>query len=219
VRVAVADDHAVVRLAVRLALEASGIEVVGEVGDANGAVDLVRRLSPDVCILDLHMPGNGLQAARRLAAEAPGVAVVIFSVSTSDDELFEAVRLGVAGFLPKDMDLDRLPDALRGVLRGEAAMPRTLMARVLDQFQDRSRAVRRSVPGRAQVSLTSREAEVLDLLLVGSLTTAEIARRLYVSPATVRTHVTSLLRKFGVADRTALVAAASGGRRGISTRD
>jgi DNA-binding NarL/FixJ family response regulator len=217
VRVVVADDHGVVRLAVRLALEAAGFAVVGEAGDVPEVLEVVARTEPHVCLLDVHMPGNGLQAARRLATLAPDVAVVMFTVSADEDVLFEALRLGVAGFLPKDMDLDRLGPALHGVLRGEAAIPRTLMARVLDQFQDRGRAVRRSVPGRAHVSLTSREAEVLDLLL-DEATTAEISSRLFVSPATVRTHVTAILRKFGVADRAGLVSLVRE-RRGTSALD
>lgn len=216
-RVVVADDHGVVRLAVRLALEAAGFAVVGEAGDVPSLLELVDRTAPDVCLLDVHMPGNGLQAARRLASEQPEVAVVIFTVSSEEEVLFEALRAGVAGFLPKDMDLDRLGTALHGVLRGEAAIPRTLMARVLDQFQDRGRTVRRSVPGRQHVSLTSREAEVLDLLLEQA-TTAEIARRLFVSTATVRTHVTALVRKFGAADRSEVVALVRE-RRGTSARD
>lgn len=199
-RVVVADDHTVVRLAVRLVLESEGFVIVGEASDAASTLDVARRQRPDICLVDVHMPGNGLQAARRLALDLPKTAVVMFTVSTADDDLFEALRVGVAGYLLKDMDLDRLPAALRGVLRGEAALSRTLMARVLDEFRDRRRSVRRSAPGRLNVSLTSREAEVLDLL-IAELATADIAKRLYVSPATVRTHVASILRKFAVADR------------------
>ena len=143
--------------------------------------------------------------------------MVIFTVADSDQELLAAARIGVAGFLQKDMDLDRLGDTLRGVLRGEAAFSRTAVARLLDEFQDRARSARRSVPGRPAVQLTSREAEVAELLHEG-LTTAEMGRRLFVAPATIRTHVASVLRKFGVPDRAAL-RELMGSRGGNPTRD
>jgi DNA-binding NarL/FixJ family response regulator len=213
----VADDHAVVRLAVRTALEADGIEVVAEASDAAGAVEAALRLEPDVCLLDLHMPGNGLWAARRIASKAPATAVVMLTVADGDDDLLDAVRSGVAGYLPKDTDLARLGAALEGVLHGETAIPRAYMTRLLGELREGGRTAKRVVPGRASVTVTSREREVLQLLEHG-LTTAEMARRLFVSPATVRTHVASLLRKFGVADRAALLAVV--GERGeTSTPD
>ena len=201
----IADDHAVVRAALQTALETSGVSVCAAVGDGPAAIDAVRSERPDVCLLDLHMPGNGLVAARRIAAEMPDTAVVMLTVADDDETLFESVRAGVAGLLPKDMDLDRLGPTLEGVVRGEAAFPRTVVSRLLDRFEDLSRSTRRSVPGRPAVQLTSREAEVVDLLREG-LTTAQMARRLFVSPATIRTHVASALRKFGARDREALLA-------------
>lgn len=215
--VVVADDQSVARAAVRSALEADGIEVVADAADAAGAVDAVARTRPDVCLLDVHMPGNGLWAARRILAESPDTLVVMLTVADADEDLFDALRLGVAGYLAKDIDLDRLPAAVRGVLKGEAALSRTQMSRVLDQFQDRGRTTRRSVSGQGSVTITSREADVLRLL-EERLTTAQMASRLFVAPATVRTHVSSLLRKFGVADREALLLALSA-RRETSTRD
>jgi DNA-binding NarL/FixJ family response regulator len=204
-RVLVADDQPILRAAVRAALEADGIEVCAEAGDATGAVEQAKACRPDLCLLDLHMPGNGLQAARRIAEELPDVPVVMFTVADDDASLFDAARFGVAGFLPKDMALDRLAAALHGVMRGEAAFPRATVTRLLEQLHDRGRTVRRSVPGRPRVTLTSREAEIVDLLRTRK-TTATIARELFVSPATVRSHVASVLRKFGVRDRDALVA-------------
>jgi DNA-binding NarL/FixJ family response regulator len=215
--VVVADDQAVVRLAVRTALEADGIEVVAEAADAAAAVEATVRHEPDVCLLDLHMPGNGLWAARRIASSVPSTAVVMLTVADSDADLFDAVRSGVAGYLPKDTDLARLGAALEGVVHGETAMPRTYMTRLLGELREGGRTAKRAVPGRASVTITSREREVLQLLEHG-LTTAEMARRLFVSPATVRTHVASLLRKFGVPDRAALLQAV-GDRGETSTRD
>ena len=203
-RILVADDHAVVRAAIRASLEAGGVEVCAEVADAPAAVDAAMLTKPDVCLLDLHMPGNGLRAAKAIMDELPDASVVMLTVADEDEAVFDAVRAGVAGYLRKDIDLDRLPDAVRGVAKGEAAFSRTMVARILDEFHDRGRSARRSVPGRPSVTLTSREAEVLDLLR-DRLTTAQMARRLFVSPATIRTHVASVLRKFGVADRDALL--------------
>jgi len=200
IRVVIADDHPPQRAGVRLALEDGGFEVVAEAGDAGGAFAAVHKHRPDVALLDIHMPGSGIAAAGRIAAEVPETAVVMLTVSRNDADLFDALKAGAAGYLLKDMDPDRLPDALRGVLKGEAAMPRALVARLMDEF--RVRSSRRKVPliGRKGAELTSKEWEVLDLLREG-LTTAQVAERLFVSPVTVRTHVSAILRKLKVSSR------------------
>jgi DNA-binding NarL/FixJ family response regulator len=148
------------------------------------------------------MPGNGIAAAASIVAEVPGTAVVMLTVSRNDADLFDALRAGAAGYLLKDIDPKRLPFALRGVLAGEAALPRALVARVLDEFRERSRHRVLSLRGQRGVDLTSREWEVLALLREG-LTTAQIAERLFVSKVTVRRHVASVLKKLRVPDRKA----------------
>ena len=199
-RVLIADDHPPTRAGVRGALEADGFDVVAEVADAKRAIEAAIELSPDVCVLDIHMPGNGIAAAGEISRRLPDVAIVMLTASRDDDDLFEALRNGASGYLLKDMDPDRMPQAMEGVLAGEAALPRTLVARVLDEFRGRSR--RRGVIARRSPasSLSSREWEVLDLLREGC-STSEIAERLFISPATVRSHIAAVLKKLRVPDR------------------
>lgn len=154
---------------------------------------------PDVVLLDIHMPGNGIRAARDISAQLPEVAVVMLTQSRSDEDLFDALRAGASGYLQKDMDTERLPNALRGVLAGEAAIPRTLVAQILNEF--RAPAVRKfGHKSKAAGLLTSREWEVMELLGQGQ-TTEEVAGRLFIAPTTVRVHLSSVLRKLRVKDR------------------
>lgn len=201
-RVVIADDHAPTRFGVRAALEAAGWEVVGEASDALKAVAVALEIEPDVCVLDIHMPGHGIRAAEQITRALPATAVVMLTASRDDDDLFDALRAGVAGFLPKDINPDRLSHALRGVLAGEAAIPRALVARIVAEFAVRSH--RRQQLARSGVDLTAREWEVLELLREAS-TTAEIAARLGISPTTVRRHVSAILQKVGARDRATAV--------------
>lgn len=202
VRVLVADDHPALRRSVRMALEQDGFVICGEADTAATTLELAFRDQPDVCLLDIHMPGSGIAAAAEITARLPATAVVMLTVSQNDADLFDALRAGAAGYLLKDMDPARLPHALRGVLSGEAALPRALVARVIEEFRQRGRRRRLPLLGERGVELTSREWEILDLLRQG-LTTAEIAERLFVSKVTVRRHVSGILRKLKVKDRKA----------------
>jgi DNA-binding NarL/FixJ family response regulator len=192
------------RSGVRQSLVEAGFDVVGEASDAPSAVSLAERECPDLCLLDVHMPGSGIRAASEIVERLPETAVVMLTVSRNDEDLFDALRAGAAGYLLKDTDPERLPHALRGVLAGEAAVPRVLVTRVIDEFRTRGRRRRVPLAGRRGVELSSREWEVLDLLREGC-TTAEIARRLFVSPVTVRRHVSAVLRKLDVPDRASAV--------------
>jgi len=202
-RVLIADDHPPTRAGVRLSLTEGGFEVCGEAADARSAVAMAKELAPDVALVDIHMPGGGVTAIDQIARECPTVAVVVLTVSRNDDDLLDAVRAGALGYLLKDMDPDRLPKALQGVLEGEAALPRTMIARLLDEFRSRDRR-RVALRNRPSVRLTSRESEVLDLMRAG-LTTKQMADRLFVSSVTVRTHVSAILKKLSVPDRRAAV--------------
>ena len=207
-RVVVADDHAPTRAGVRQALEADGCTVVGEVADGPRAVAAALEHQPDVCVLDINMPGGGIPAAAEIVRRLPGTAVVMLTASRDDDDLFDALRAGASGYLLKDMDPDRLPAALRGVLAGEAALPRSLALKVIQQLQSPSR--RRLLPGRASgPRLTSRETEVLELMAEG-LTTEQIAARLFIGKVTVRTHVSNVLKKLRLPDREAAIVYARG---------
>ena len=203
-RVLIADDHAPTRddLCRTLAGD-ERFEVCGSVADAAGAVAAAVRRRPDITLLDIRMPGGGLAAAWEIAARLPDVKIVFMTVSDEDSDLFAAVRSGAAGYLPKTMNLARLPEALLGVSHGEAAIPRVMVARLLESFQQREPRWRRTAAsvGNGQ-RLTSREWEVLELLAEGR-STGEIARNLVLSPSAVRVHLTSVVRKLKVADRAA----------------
>jgi len=203
-RVLVADDHPPTRAGVRLALEGNGFEVCAEVGDASSAIEAARRELPDVCLLDIHMPGDGIRAAEAISSELPDVAVVMLTVSRTDSDLFDALRAGASGYLLKDIDPARLPLALHGVLEGEAALPRHLVALLIEEFRERKRRRRVLLRGRRGAELTDREWEVLELMRQGA-STEEIASRLFISPVTVRTHVSAILRKLHVPTREAAI--------------
>ncbi|MDX6199414.1 MAG: hypothetical protein QOJ79_2565 [Actinomycetota bacterium] len=200
--VVVADDHAPTRMGVRSALEQDGFVVAAEAASGPAAIEAVQRLAPDVVLLDVHMPGGGIEAAKVTAASCPGTAIVMLTVSRDDNDLFDALRAGARGYLLKDIDPARLGSALRGVLEGEAALPRNLVARLMEEFRERDQ--REPRPQGPLSKLTSREWETLELMRQG-LTTADIATQLYVSPVTVRTHVSAILRKLQVPDREAAV--------------
>jgi DNA-binding NarL/FixJ family response regulator len=203
-KVVIADDHPPTRAGIRDALEDGSCVVVAEAPDAPGAVAAAREHRPDACLLDIKMPGNGIAAAWEITNSIPGTAVVMLTASRDDNDLFEALRAGATGYLLKDMNPDRLSAALRGVLNGEAALPRPLVLRVLAEFRERPAARLRLHRPRELDRLTQREVEVLDLMAEG-LTTPQIAARLFVSPVTVRTHVSAILKKLRVTDREAAI--------------
>jgi DNA-binding NarL/FixJ family response regulator len=205
VRVVIADDHGPTREDVRLALQDDpSFELVGEAADAFGAIDAVVRERPDLCLLDVHMAGGGVRAAWEISARLPQTRIVMLTVSRDDRDLFAALQAGASGYLLKDMDPDRLPYALKDVLAGRAALPRALVARLIDQFRDRGARRRAIVADEGEGRLTSREWQVLDLMRQ-ELPTSEIARRLVLSPVTVRTHVNSILGKLRAPDRETLL--------------
>jgi two-component system nitrate/nitrite response regulator NarL len=210
-RVVIADDHPPTRAAVCEALAGQDCEVVAAVGTAEDAVVAAREHKPDVCLLDINMPGHGIVAAAEITHTLPGTAVVMLTASRDDEDLFAALRAGASGYLLKDMDPDRLGHALRGVLAGEAVLPRGLVLKVIQEFRTTPRRriplASKSTPAR----LTEREAEVLDLMGAG-LSTEEIAQRLFLAQVTVRTHISSILRKLRVKDRQAAVRLARGQR-------
>jgi RNA polymerase sigma factor (sigma-70 family) len=204
-----ADDHLPTRTAIGRMLEEDGFTICGEAIDAESAITAVRRERPDIALLDIKMPGNGIRAAAEICRNQPDVAVVMLTVSRDDRDLFDALRAGASGYLLKDTDPKRLPHALRAVLEGEAALSGALTARVIEEFRRRGERSRRL--GDREARLSSREWEVLELLADG-LTTAEIAERLFVSKVTVRTHVSAILKKLRVPDRDAAIELVRGAR-------
>ncbi|MGY1723350.1 response regulator [Blastococcus sp. SYSU DS0533] len=201
VRVLVADDQEIVRTGLRMILDAQpGIEVVGEAADGAAAVALARRLRPDVCLLDVRMPGtDGLEATRRLAG--PGVAdpvpVVVITTFDLDEYVYAALRAGARGFLLKDAGPDLLAQAVHAAARGDALIAPSVTARLLDAFAGAAPA---APPAQPVDPLTDREEDVLAAVARGR-SNDEIARELHITLSTVKTHVGSLMAKLGVRNR------------------
>ena len=208
--VVLADDHAATRAGVRAALEDGGYTVVGEAATADGAVEEVRRHRPDLCLLDLSMPGGGIGAAQRISEEMPKTKIVILTVSPSEDDLVDAVMAGASGYVLKDTSAARFPQLLRSVLEGEVALPRSFERRLVEELRAReARATgrrRRFLPrGRSRgADLTDREWEVMELLAT-PLPTPVVALRLGISEVTVRRHISSAVRKLGAVNRAGAV--------------
>lgn len=198
-RIIVADDHPLTRDALASLLGRNGFEVVGEAADGAEAIELAASTQPDLVLLDLSMPGmDGLTALPRLRAAAPDCEVVVLTASGTEDNLLAAIRAGAAGYLLKSEPPDRIVSFLRGVAGGEAALSGAVARRLLDQVRDGR--IGGGVPDDIAEALSARELEVL-LLLDEHHSTDDIARRLFISEHTVRSHVKSLLRKLGVSSR------------------
>jgi DNA-binding NarL/FixJ family response regulator len=199
-RVLIADDHPPTRMGVRMALERGGLTVCAEVANASDAIEAALRERPDVCLLDVHMPGGGTAAASMITSHLPGMVVLMLSVSHEDEDLFESLRQGAQGYLLKEMDPAKLPVAVRAALSGEVALPRALMRPIVEEFRSGrpGRPKRRQPSGRPE--LTKREWDVLELLTEGA-GTAEIAKRLFLSHVTVRRHISNILNKLDVSSR------------------
>ena len=194
------DDHPLTRDGLAGLLAGRGFDVVGQAGDGAEALELARELQPDVVLLDLSMPGvGGLEALPLLRAEAPGCEVVVLTASGDEENLLAAIRGGAAGYLLKTEPPERLVDFLHGAAEGEAALSGGVARRLLEQVRN-GRPSDGGVPGSIARRLSARELEVL-LLLDEHLGTDQIAKRLFISEHTVRSHVKSLLRKLGVASR------------------
>ena len=199
-RVVVADDQTVVREGIVMLLGLlPGIEVVGAAGDGEEAVKLVAELAPDVVLMDLRMPRcDGVEATRRIRTEHPGTQVVVLTTYADDDSLFPALKAGARRYLTKDAGGDELVRAVHSVLSGDAGLSPSIQRRLLERLSDPEPP--QPVSAEAPDGLTSREVEVLALIAEG-LSNQEIARRLHVSPATVKTHINNLFAKTGLKDR------------------
>jgi DNA-binding NarL/FixJ family response regulator len=199
IRILIVDDQQLVRTGFRAILSAEAdFEVVGEAGDGHEAIEAAHKLSPDVVLMDIRMPKlDGLAAARRLAVPPSKLRVLILTTFDLDEYVYDALRAGASGFLLKDAPADQLVSAIRIVAAGEALLAPSVTRRLIAEF------VRRPSPAvtLAQVkALTARELEVLKLVAVG-LSNGEIAKELFLSEATVKTHVGHMLTKLGVRDR------------------
>ena len=201
IRVLLADDQALVRSGFRMILDAKAdLEVVGEAADGGEAVALVAQLEPDVVLMDVRMPNvDGLEATRRIVAAGSPARVIVLTTYDIDDYVYAALRAGASGFMLKDVRPAELADAVRVVAGGDALLAPSVTRRLLDRFADALPGP--DAPPPADLGeLTEREVEVLRLVAL-ALSNAEIAARLVLTEATVKTHVSSILRKLGLRDR------------------
>jgi two-component system nitrate/nitrite response regulator NarL len=223
IRVLIADSGRLTRDELRHAVEKDdGFIVCAEASNAAGAVSLALRKRPDICVLDVRLPGGGVAATWEIVGRLPRAKVIMLTESAGDGELFAALRAGAQGYLLKTEDFANLPSALSGVWAGEAAVDPAFVACLVRHFRLREPRWRSPVsataggcpqPGAAagprNARLTSREWEVLDLL-ARSLSTADISHELTISAAAVRVHIAAIVRKLGVPDRAAAVEALRG---------
>lgn len=220
-RVLVADDQTVVREGIVMLLGLlPGIEVVGAAADGEEAVRLVAEHAPHVVLMDLRMPRcDGVEATRRIRAEYPGTEVVVLTTYADDDSLFPALQAGARGYLTKDAGADEIARAIADVRSGAAGLSPQVQRRLLERLSDPAQPQQASQPPSKSAQrvlpdgLTVREAEVLALIAEG-LSNTEIAAALFVSPATVKTHINNLFAKTAVRDRAQAVSYAF--RHGIS---
>ena len=197
--VLLADDQALVRSGLRLMLELADIEVVGEAVDGAEAVELAARLTPDVVLMDIRMPGmDGIESTRQIGKRGLPSRVLILTTFDLDEHVFDALAAGASGFLLKDVGREKLVEAVRTVAAGEELFAPTVLRRLVTHYVDRPPAAATQAP--ALEDLTPRETEILRLIGRG-LSNAEIAETLVISMATVKTHVRHLLQKLDLRDR------------------
>jgi len=203
IKVLIVDDHQVVRQGLRTFLELhEDVVVVGEAGDGLTAVDMVRQLEPDVVLMDLVMPQlDGIAATRQVKSLRANIKVIALTSFTEDDKVFPAIQAGASSYLLKDVSPDDLVEAIRAVHRGEARLHPDILRKLMDQVAHQAGAIRET-PARA-ADLTERECEVVRLVAQGC-SNHEIGQRLVISDKTVKTHVSNILSKLNLNDRTQL---------------
>ncbi|MEU2789844.1 response regulator transcription factor [Streptomyces sp. NPDC007100] len=204
IRVLIADDQKLIRESFGIVLNAQpDIEVIGEAVDGQDAIDRIAALSPDVVLMDIRMPVlDGLEATHRITRSFPDVRIVMLTTFDEDEYVYEALRAGASGFMLKDSSAQQLAEAVRTVATGGALLAPTVTKRLIEEFA-RGRSPR-TVPRGRVAGLTERETEVLRLIAQG-LSNSELAERLVIAEQTVKTHVSRMLVKLGLRDRTQAV--------------
>ena len=202
-KILIADDHALFRGSLRSLLEAHGLEVLGEARNGREAVELAKKLKPEVVLMDLSMPEmDGLAATRLLSADQPEVKVVVLTASDDDANLFEAIKSGAQGYLLKNLESEDFFNLLEGVSRGEPALTPALARKLLQEF---ARPVQAPAPSQDPDALTDREREVLEHLVNGITSNRKLAKELGVSENTVKFHVRNILDKLHLHNRAQVV--------------
>lgn len=208
-RVLLVDDHSLFRDGVRSLLQARGVQVIGEAGDGQEAVEAALRLRPDVILMDITMPRmDGLEATRAIKARLPDVKIVMLTVSDEDRNVFDAIKSGAQGYLLKNLQAEEFFDLLSGIERGEAPISRGLASRILEEFGRQRQAPVGELP---HEELTERELEVLRAVS-GGATNREVAAVLHISENTVKFHMKNILDKLHLRNRAEVIAYAA--RRG-----
>jgi DNA-binding NarL/FixJ family response regulator len=214
VKIVIADDHALFRDGLRSLLTAQGHEVVAEARNGKEAIALAKAHNPDVVLMDLSMPElDGMSATRLLVSEAPGIRVVILTASEDDASLFDAIKAGAQGYLPKNLEADDFFSLLERVTSGEPVLTPALARRLLQEF---AKPVQKEQPAEEE-ALTAREREVLELMVEGVTSNRKLAKRLNLSENTVKFHVRNILDKLRLHDRAQVVGYAL--RRKIADKD
>ncbi|GIH74513.1 response regulator [Planobispora longispora] len=202
IRVLIVDDHALIRRSLEMVLAAEAdIEVVGEASDGQEAVELADRLTPDVVLMDVRMPRqSGIEATREIKAAAPSVRIIMLTVSDEEEDLFEAIKAGATGYLLKNVQLDEVPEVVRGVHEGQSLINPAMAAKLITEFASMSRKEAERPPQLPVPRLTEREMEVLRLVAKG-MNNREIAKQLFISENTVKNHVRNILDKLQLHSR------------------
>lgn len=199
-QVLVADDHSLFRDGITSLLEAAGYEVIEQVGDGEQAIEAVRRLKPELVLLDISMPKkSGLDALKQIKLEYPETQVVMLTVSDDDENLFAAIQSGADGYLLKDLNTTEFIALLEGLGDGEAAIDRKMTTRLVNGYKTLA-----NDGGQSQNNLTKREIELLHLMVDGT-SNKGIAEKLFISENTVKYHIRNILQKLGVQNRTEAV--------------
>jgi DNA-binding NarL/FixJ family response regulator len=199
VRVLVVDDHDLFRTGLKTLLEEQGVNVVGEAPNGQTAIRLASELAPDVIIMDLNMPGlTGVETTRKLSGIVPLARVVVLTISADDDDVMDAVMAGACGYLLKDSSIQELITGIRAAAAGESLISPQIAAKVLRRLRSQSSSVDAAATIRAELS--NREIEVLKLIANGK-DNAQIARELFISPKTVKNHISNILMKLQIENR------------------
>jgi DNA-binding NarL/FixJ family response regulator len=201
----IADDQVATRMGIRRAVEPHGLRVVAEVGSVAEAVSAAIKHQPDVCLLSTRIPGNGIEGARLIKKMVPETRIVMMTSEGRNDELLASLQAGADGYLLMTTSAKRLHHAIRGVVNGQAALPRELTAVLIREFRDRGNHRRITLPSQEDVELTAREFEVGERLRRGERT-SEVAAHLGISEVTVRRHISALMQKLAAPDRKGMLA-------------
>jgi DNA-binding NarL/FixJ family response regulator len=198
-RVLLVDDHDLFRTGLKNLLEEQGVQIVGEAANGQTALRLVPELVPDIVIMDLNMPGlSGVETTRHLTGMAPLARVVVLTISVEDDDVMDAVMAGACGYLLKDSSIDELLAGIRAAAAGESLISPQIASKVLQRLRSQGRSEGAAETIRAELS--DREVEVLKLIANGK-DNAEIARELFISPKTVKNHISNILMKLQIENR------------------